>query len=103
MAMRKPGPTIALMIGMPHAEEGPQDEDHLSREQDNDSDDDIATEAIVSIVHNLHQRGPSAIRDLRAFTEAIAGMCEAHMARDRKAFEEAAYEARDALEKAISQ
>jgi hypothetical protein len=87
------------MIGMPHAEEGPQDEDHLSREQDNDSDDDIATEAIVSIVHNLHQRGPSAIRDLRAFTEALAEMCEAHIARDRKGFEDAASDAHKALSK----
>jgi hypothetical protein len=49
----------------------------------------------------LHQRGPSAIRDLRAFTEALAGMCEAHMARDRKGLEDAASDARDALEKVI--
>jgi hypothetical protein len=99
-----PKPTsLMIAIGMPHAEG--QDEDSLNREQaggDGGEDNDIATEAIVSIVHNLHRGGPSAVRDLRKFTAALEAMCEAFMARDRKGFEDAASDARDALEDLIS-
>jgi hypothetical protein len=100
--VRKPG-SLMIAIGLPglHGEQG-QDEDRLSREQDNDSDDDIATEAIVSIVHNLHEGGPSAVRDLRLFTQTLEEMCESFMARDRKGFEDAASDARDALENLIN-
>ena len=87
-----------IAIGLPsHGEQ--QDEDSLNREQDDgNGDDDIATEAICSIVRNLHEGGPSAVRDLRAFTSALEEMCETFMSRDRKGFEDAASDARDALE-----
>jgi hypothetical protein len=98
-----PKPTsLMIAIGLP-GPHGEQDEDALNREQDGGGEDnDIATEAIVSIVHNLHLGGPSAVRDLRAFTAALDAMCEAFMARDRKGFEDAASNARDALEGMIS-
>jgi len=60
-------------------------------------------EAIVSIVHNLHRGGPSAVRDLRKFTSALEDMCETYMSRDRKGFEDAASDARDALEGLIGE
>jgi len=92
---------LAISLPNPH---GGEDEDNLNREQDGDGGgDDIATEAIVSIVHNLHRGGPSAVRDLRRFTAALEGMCEAFMSRDRKGFEDASSEARDALEGLIGE
>jgi hypothetical protein len=84
--MRK-GPTIALMIGMPHAEEG-QDEDSLNREQDNDGDD-IAGDATISIVECLH-KGPSGIRDVRLLARGLEDMAQAVMSHDDKALEDAA-------------
>jgi hypothetical protein len=97
--MARPHFMIAIGLpGGPHGEDS-QDEDNLQREHDGDGgDDDIATEAIVSIVHNLHRGGPSAVRDLRRFTSALEDMCETFMSRDRKGFEDAASDARDALE-----
>jgi hypothetical protein len=98
-----PKPTsLMIAIGLP-GPHGAQDEDSLNREQDGGGEDnDIATEAIVSIVHNLHRGGPSAVRDLRKFTAALEAMCEAFMARDRKGLEDAASDARDALEGMIN-
>ena len=97
--MPKHGFMIAIGLPSHHGEQ--QDEDNLNREQDGEGGDDIATEAICSIVHNLHSGGPSAVRDLRAFTSALEEMCETFMARDRKGFEDAASDARDALEDLI--
>jgi hypothetical protein len=98
----KTGFMIAIMPGGPPGEEGPQDEDSLSREQDGGGANDIATETIVSILRRLHRGGPSAIRDLRAFTAALNAMCEASMARDHKGLEESANDAGDALESMIN-
>jgi len=102
--MRKPGPTLAVMIGLPSplAHESEHDEDALDREKDDGGDDDIAAEAIVSIVHNLHRGGPSAVRDLRKFTTALEELCEAFMSRDNQAFEDAAGDACNALHDLIS-
>jgi streptomycin 6-kinase len=92
--MLKP-PRIMIAVGLPHGE---SDEDSLNREHDdNGGDDDIATEAIVSIVHNLHRGGPSAVRDLRKFTSALESLCEAFMQKDSHGVEEAASDACDAL------
>jgi|SRR6516162_11740810 hypothetical protein len=96
LGMLAPMPKLTIEIGSPHGEG--QDEDSLNRERDGNGDDDIATEAICSIVRNLHQGGPSAVRDLRKFTSALEDMCQAFMDRDRKGFEDAASDARDALE-----
>ena len=100
--MARPSIMIAFGLPGPHGEEKPH-EDNLHREHDGEGDDDIATEAIVSIVRNLHQGGPSAVRDLRKFAAALEGMCETFMDRDRKGFEDAASEARDALEGLIGE
>jgi hypothetical protein len=94
-------PHFMIAIGLPggpHGEDS-QDEDNLQREgsDSNGDDDDIATEAIVSIVHNLHRGGPSAVRDLRKFTSALESLCEAFMQKDSHGVEEAASDACDAL------
>jgi hypothetical protein len=101
--MRK-GPTIALMIGMPHAEPG-QDEDNLNREQDNDSqnqDIDIAEHVVTGIVECLNDRGPGAIRLLRLLAQSFEAMADAHMARDGAGLEDAATDAHRALSKLIA-
>jgi hypothetical protein len=105
----KPGFVIAIGLRPHQLASEPDDEDHLDRERDqhdhegqDGGDDDIATEAIVSIVHNLHSAGPSAVRDLRAFTAALEEMCDTFMTHDRAGFEEAACHARDALEQMIN-
>jgi streptomycin 6-kinase len=85
---------IAVGMPGPHSE---GDEDTLDREQDGNGDDDIATEAICSIARNLHQGGPSAVRDLRKFTAALEDMCEAFMSKDSHGFDDAAHAAREAL------
>jgi len=98
-----PKPTIMIAVGMPHGDS--QDEDSLERERDDGDggDDDIATEAICSIVQNLHRGGPSAVRDLRKFTAALEAMCDAFMERDSHGVGEAADAARDALHDMISE
>jgi hypothetical protein len=98
--MRKPA-SIMIAVGMP-GPHGENDEDSLDREQDGKGDD-IATEAIVSIVRNLHEGGPSAVRDLRRFTSALEGICEAYMSRDHQGLEEAASEAVDVLNDMLSE
>ena len=97
--MRKPNLMIAIGLPGPHGE----DEDALDREQDGNGDDDIATEAILSIVNQLKDRKASAVRDIRAFTAALEAMCEDFMQKDRQGFEDAASDARDALNKLISE
>ena len=93
--MRRPVPTIAVMIEMPHGEA--QDEDNLSREQDDNGGDDKAAEWIVELVHALKREGPPAIRLMRLFTQALEAMCDAVMARDDAALEDAASDAHKAL------
>ena len=95
--MRRPVPTIAVMIGMPHGEEGPQDEDSLNREQDDNSGNDEAADWIVELMHALKREGPPAIRLMRLFTQALEAMCDAVMARDDAALEDAASDAHKAL------
>ena len=101
--MAMPKPTMMIAIGLPNPH-GVEDEDNLRREKDGDSDDgDLATDAIVQIVCNLHHGGPSAVRTLRRFTSALEGICEAFMSRDRHGVEEAAHEARDVLNDMLSE
>src|SRR5262249_449387 len=95
--MRRPVPTIAVMIGMPHGEQGPQDQDSLNREQDDDGGNDDAAEWIVELVHALKREGTPAIRLMRLFTQALEAMCDAVMARDDAALEDAASDAHKAL------
>src|SRR5262245_10847961 len=87
-----------IAVGLPSAH-GDDDEDALDREQDGNGDDDLATEAILSIVNQLKDRKASAVRDIRAFTAALEAMCEDFMQKDRQGFEDAASDARDALNK----
>ena len=98
--MPKPA-SLMIAIGLPHGEA--QDEDSLDREGHGGKGDDIATEAIVQIVRNLHEGGPSAVRDLRRFTLALEGICEAYMAKDSHGVEEAASEAVDVLNDMLSE
>jgi streptomycin 6-kinase len=95
-------PHFMIAIGLPGSPHGENDEDSLDREQDGNGDDDLATEAIVSIVKNLHHGGPSAVRTLRRFTSALDAICEAFMSRDNQGVEEAAGEARDVLNDMLS-
>src|SRR5262245_7126281 len=102
-AIAMPKPTsIMIAVGMP-GHHGEQDEDSLNRERDDgDGNDDIATEAIVSIIHRLHDGKASAVRDVRLFADALAELCDAFMKHDRQRFEEAAHEAHDALSELIN-
>ena len=101
MVMRKPA-SLMIAIGLPgpHGNEG-QDEDSLNREQDGGNGDDIASEAIVNIVHNLHRGGPLAIRRVRLLARGLEDLCQAVMKKDDYALEEAAADARDALNNLI--
>src|SRR5262245_60056660 len=96
--MAMPRPSIMIAFGMPgHGEE---DEDRLDRERDGGNGcngDDIATEAIVNIVHNLHRGGSLAIRRVRLLARGLEDLCQAVMKKDDYALEEAAADARDAL------
>jgi len=88
-----------IAIGLP-SHHGEQDEDSLNRERDGDDgdgEDDLATEAVMSIVRNLEHGKASAVRQLRAFTSALEALCQAFMERDYHAVGEAASDARDAL------
>jgi len=99
--LKPPRPhSLMIAIGLPSHRE--DDEDSLNREHDNDGDDDIATEAIVSIVKHLEHGKASAVRTLRAFTAALEDMCDAFMDRDYHAVGDAADAARDALHNLIS-
>jgi hypothetical protein len=91
-----------IAVGMP-SPHGENDEDALDREQDGNGDDDLATEAIVSIVHHLQHSKASAVRDIRAFTAALEALCDAFMDRDYHAVGDAASDARDALYDLISE
>jgi len=93
--MPKPGPTIAIMFGMP----GPHGRDGGD---DDEGDSNIATQAIRSIARALREGGPSTVKDLRQYTAALEDMCAAFMDRDERAFDEAASEAADALHELIN-
>jgi len=93
-----------IAIGLPGHHGGAQDEDALDRERDDDGgDDDLATEAVMSIVEDLKTRKASAVRDLRLYIDALAELCDAFVARDYHRVGEAASEARDALHNLISE
>jgi hypothetical protein len=95
-------PHFMLAIGLPGGPHG--DEDNLNRERDDDDGGNPAAEATVgSIVHCLHRGGPSGVRDLRKFTAALEDLADAYMDKDRQGFEEAASEARDALNDLIEE
>src|SRR5262245_60903510 len=102
-AMLKP-PRIMIAVGLPGGPHGEEDEDALDREQGgSNGDDDVATEAILSIVNHLKDRKASAVRDIRAFTAALEALCDAFMARDYHAVGDAASDARDALNDLIAE
>src|SRR5262249_33266553 len=98
--MRRPGPSIMIAFGMPH---GGQDEDALDREgnDDGNGDSDIAMEAVCSIVHSLHQEGPSAVRDIRQFISSLEGLCQSFMDRDPPGIEDASHDVYTALRSLI--
>ena|SRR5262245_63099095 len=96
-------PSLMIAIGLPHAHGGEGDEDNLNREGDaGGGDNDLAAHVLVSIVHRLHRGGPSAVRDLRSFTQALEELADTHMAKDSHGFEDAAGDACNALEALIS-
>jgi hypothetical protein len=98
--MRKPSFMIA--IGLPHAEEAP-DEDGLNREQDDDGENqDIAEQAIMGIVECLNDRGPGAVARIKQLARALEEMADAHMDHDHAGLEDAAADAHLALSKLIS-
>ena len=99
--MARPSFMIAIGLPHPHGGEG-QDEDTLNREGEDGSDNDLAAQIMVSIVHRLHRGGPSGVRDLRAFTQALEELADASMAKDAHGFEDAAGDACNALEALIS-
>lgn len=106
--MHKP-PGFMVMIGLrPHQLASEHDEDNPDREHDQHQDqggdeDDLASEAIVSIVRNLHEGGPSAVRDLRLFIKALQAITDAFMAHDQAGLEDAASEACDVLHNMMSE
>ena len=92
---------IAVGLGGPHGE---ADEDSLNREpDDSEGGDDLATDAIASIVDHLKHNKASAVRDIRAFTGALEALCQAFMDRDYHAVGDAASDARDALQGLIGE
>jgi len=100
--MPKP-PSLMIAIGLPSHHGEAQDEDGLDREHQDDGGDDVATEAIVSIVNHLKHAKASAVRDIRAFTAALEDLCQAFVDRDYHRVGEAASDARDALHELISE
>src|SRR5262245_9942537 len=94
-------PSLMIAVGLP-GHHGEQDEDNLNRERDGNGDDDIATEAVCSVVRNLHKGGPSAVRDLRAHANALLELADAWMARDQERIADAASKVCDTLRDLIS-
>lgn len=92
----------ALMIAIGLPSHGEDDEDSLDREQDGSGGDDLATEAITSIVEHLKRGKAGAVRDLRAFAAALNDMCDGFMAKDFHEVGDAADVAREALHNLIS-
>jgi hypothetical protein len=97
--MHKPA-HLMIAIGLPSGPHG--DEDNLNREQD-DGGNPAADATIGSIVHRLYRGGPSGIRDLRKFTAALEDLADCFLTKDRHGFEDAASEARDALNHLIEE
>jgi len=96
--MHKPSFMFAIGLPGPH---GNEDEDSLNREDDDNNGDDVAMEAVCSIVHSLHQEGPSAVRDIRQFISSLDGLCEAYMGHDNAGIEDAAHDVYTALRSLI--
>jgi hypothetical protein len=92
-------PDFMIAIGLPHDE---RDEDNLNREHDDDSGP-AAQATIGSIMHRLQRGGPSGIRDLRRLTAALEDLAECFMNKDRQGVDDAASEARDALNDIIEE
>jgi hypothetical protein len=92
-------PAFMIAIGLPHGE---RDEDQLDREQDGDGSP-AAQATIGSIMHRLQRGGPSGIRDLRRFTAALEDLADCFMNKDRQGVDDAASEARDALNDIIEE
>lgn len=102
--MRKPGPTIAVMFGMPssHLAHDSDDEDQLDREgHDDDQANDLAADAIDTIADALRHEGPPAIRRVRIFARALENMAEATMNKDHAGLSDACADAYEALSKLI--
>jgi hypothetical protein len=95
MAMRKPAGIISIAFGMPGR--FAHDEDQFGEGRGDNGDGDIATDAIYGIAQSLHRGGPSTVRDMRAFIDALESMCQAFMDKDRSAFEDAASDACEAM------
>src|SRR5262245_6432713 len=98
MAMHR---MISIMVGMPsplaHEDDEPRDEDHLSRERDDDHEDgNIPDYIVLSIARVLQRGGPTAIRSVRLFARHVEDMAQAAMSKDSVALEEAASDAADA-------
>src|SRR5436309_14911751 len=104
MAMRKPGPSIMLAIGLPSRlaqddDERGHDEDNLNRERDEDGEKDTAEQGILAVAETLLRDGPPAIRLVRLLARGLEDMAQAAMKRDHAALEDAAGEACDAMRK----
>jgi hypothetical protein len=99
MAMRKPAGIISIAFGMPGR--FAHDEDQFGEGRGDNGDGDIATDAICGIVQSIYRGGPSMVRDLRAFINALDSMCQSFMDKDRSAFEDAASDACKALQDLI--
>jgi hypothetical protein len=87
---------------MPSGPLGEGDEDNLNREHDDDGSP-AAQATVGSIVHRLLRGGPSGIRDLRRLTAALEDLADAFMDKDRQGVDDAASEARDALNDIIEE
>lgn len=90
MKTKPQGISLLIGIGTPQsqfAHDGNQDH----------GDGDIATDAICGVVQSMYRGGPSTVRDLRAFIDALESMCQAFMDEDRSGFEDAASDACEAL------
>jgi hypothetical protein len=89
MKMKPHGIALMIGIGTPN---------QLGREgHGDDGHDDIATEAILGIAQSMHRGGPSTVRDMRAFIDALERMCATYMDKDRSGFEDASSDACEAL------
>ena len=118
--MNRP-PTIAIMVGLPHAE---PDEDSLDREQSDFADDphqsargrrgEVPTNSggptfrsgfgttpadvrIDHLISALKHQGPAAARKIKLYSDALAHLVAAFNHRDAEAFHSAREDAIDGL------
>ena len=78
--MRRPGPTIALMIGIPLA----RDHDHLDRQ---DINDDRAEDTITEIYKGLRAHRPEAADCAMAIAKCLERMVHAASRSDDRALQ----------------